>query len=70
MWIKLVTKDGGLVGYVTILPFQIPPEAVAWGSRIFILDSPRREEEGATVYREGLLYVLPAKPNVTPEPEA
>lgn len=70
MRIKLIGREGGLVGYLEIIPFQIPPEALGWGTRLFVLDPPEKQTEagtGITIYREGLAYIIP--PGAQPKPK-
>lgn len=48
--IKLYTRDGGYVVTVTVPVFNPKPEAIAWGSRVFVLKDTR--------YVEGLLWPI------------
>ena len=49
--VRLFTSTGGYVTTVITAPFQIMPEAIVWGQRIFIKDKNTDE------YREGFCVV-------------
>jgi hypothetical protein len=57
--IKLVTADGGFVGYATIPPFTTRPEVIMWGSRVFKLTG-HGGDNGQTygIYREVFTFAL------------
>jgi len=57
MKIKLFSHDGGLVAEITIPPFNDPPEALLWGSRLFVL--PNSDNYGHRHVRE-----LPGETNI------
>lgn len=39
MLVRLYTRDGGFVVEKFIPPFKVPPEIIAWGERVFVLDA-------------------------------
>jgi len=56
MEVELITESGGLVGRFDIPPFQIPPEVLIWGARVF------KWVGDGTVYRE-VFYCAIVTPN-------
>lgn len=51
--VDLYTKTGDPVARVPFLPYNVPPDAIMWGSRFFI-----RREDGR--YYEGFVhFVIP-----------
>jgi len=59
--IMLETRDGHQVlpAAVNLPPFQLPPEVITWGARVFYL-VPGQEgvATGPVRYREGMAYPL------------
>jgi hypothetical protein len=49
--IDLYTRDGQFVAAVPVPPFQVMPEGIVWGERIFFRDA------GSGQYREGILWI-------------
>jgi hypothetical protein len=49
MEIKLETSDGGHLGYSQIAPFNVPPEVLIWGDRVFRF---HKEMPMLWIYRE------------------
>lgn len=51
--IKLRTRSGDVVGWLTLPPFDQVPQAIAWGDRLFVADV--NDEH---TYREASVLVL------------
>ena len=54
--VKLLTRSGAYVTTVSMPPFQIQPEVITWGARIFVLV--------AGDYREGMSWHCADTPRV------
>lgn len=63
MKIKLYARDGGFVAEVVIPPFNDPPEALLWGSRLFVLPN-------ANNYGHRHVCALPTEPEIVHYVEA
>jgi len=61
--VTLETSDGCLVGYADVLPFDVPPDVLFWGERVFKLHQDTRdyvggELKGRAIYREAFVFAL------------
>lgn len=53
MKVRLETRDGQFVCNITIMPFQLSPDALTWGTRFFVKHA---ELEDRVVYREAFCF--------------
>jgi hypothetical protein len=58
--VKLYTRGGDYVATIRMPPFNPPPEAISWATRLFA-----RNEEGD--YREGMTWFAPDDATVNPD---
>ena len=57
MIVILQTIMGDHVGTFEIIPFQLAPEIMMWGQRLFVIDKEASSDEGQ-VYKEACMWVL------------